>query len=98
MTPHTAKRGWWIDDDGFLRHPDNIEAFDLDDCVGLLDNITAERDALRDALQSIHDMGCDAPEEPPTKCYQFPAEVVAPENYCASCLASAALALGKDRV
>ena len=45
-------RGWWMDDDGFLRHPDNIEAFDLDDCVKLRDERDAQRDALAEALKA----------------------------------------------
>ena len=53
----TEGRGWWIDDDGFLRHPDNVLAFDIEDAASLLDDreqehytLTAENARLKEAL------------------------------------------------
>jgi hypothetical protein len=52
-------RGWWIDDDGFLHHPDNVQAFTIDDAVPMLDTLTAENARLREALARIGELLSD---------------------------------------
>ena len=46
-------RGWWIDDDGFVRDPSNVHAYNPGQTADLLDALTAQRDALAEALRSI---------------------------------------------